>query len=223
MLINSLFASLQQQQRNTDKSETFAADYDARTANIGEILRQLSGTPTPELASKAQSSFAEALKSISDQFGAKQVSEYKPNILSSPSYTAATQAVKDQVGAYSTNLMSGLNTISNQITGIGTDTQGKVKASGKEITGGLQSQAQNYGAQAKQTAKEGTNLLGDISQRGAERFYNTLSVPFQAFQSASGNRAFSNMYNPDFMRLASAPPSVRSDVESMRGLYTYNV
>jgi hypothetical protein len=63
----------------------------------------------------------------------------------------------------------------------------------------------------------------DVSEEGAARLYKTLAAPVVGFNAVSTNPAFNLQYDPRAMGLASKPPTVRSDVDSMKNLYTYNV
>ena len=93
----------------------------------------------------------------------------------------------------------------------------------KAATQNLANLASSNVGSLRGTTAAGTGLLAGTSERGASRLYGTLSAPIQAFQSVQGSQAFSNLYNPYFMRMAAAPPTQRSDVGSMQGLYKYNV
>lgn len=68
-----------------------------------------------------------------------------------------------------------------------------------------------------------TNRLNQASQSGSARLYATLSAPITQFQKIAEDPAFNNLINQTFMSYASNPPTVTSDVESMKQLYTYNV
>jgi hypothetical protein len=68
--------------------------------------------------------------------------------------------------------------------------------------------------------KEGVQ---DVSEESSARLYKTLAAPILGFNAVSKNEAFNLQYDPRAMGLASKPPTVRSDVDSMKNLYTYNV
>jgi hypothetical protein len=68
-----------------------------------------------------------------------------------------------------------------------------------------------------------TENLGQVGSDMSNRLYSTLSAPQAAFTASALNPAFENLKNKDYMNFATKPPTVRSDVDSMRQLYTYNV
>jgi oligoendopeptidase F len=68
-----------------------------------------------------------------------------------------------------------------------------------------------------------TNRLNQASQAGSARLYAALSAPITQFRQISEDPAFNNLLNQTFMAYAANPPTVTSDVESMKPLYTYNV
>ncbi len=84
--------------------------------------------------------------------------------------------------------------------------------SAKRFAGMLSASLQDY-----------TNRLNAASQAGSARLYATLSAPITQFQKISEDPAFNNLLNATFMAYAANPPTVTSDVESMKPLYTYNV
>ena len=68
-----------------------------------------------------------------------------------------------------------------------------------------------------------TDRLNKASQAGSARLYAALSAPITQFQAIANDPAFNNLLDSTFMAYASNPPTVTSDVESMKQLYTYNV
>ena len=62
-----------------------------------------------------------------------------------------------------------------------------------------------------------------VSEEGSARLYQTLAAPILGFNAVSQNPAFNLQYDPRAMGLATKPPTIRSDVDSMKNLYTYNV
>ncbi len=109
----------------------------------------------------------------------------------------------------------------NTIAGIGTEYARQVakfdpnilaSASAKRFAGALSSSLQDY-----------TNRLNLVSQQGAAQMYRALAEPISKFRQISEDPAFNNLTNATYMEYATQPPTVRSDVESMKQLYTYNV
>lgn len=84
--------------------------------------------------------------------------------------------------------------------------------SAKRFAGVLSASLQDY-----------TNRLNAASRAGSARLYAALSAPVTQFQRIANDPAFNNLVDSTFMSYASNPPTVTSDVESMKGLYTYNV
>lgn len=80
------------------------------------------------------------------------------------------------------------------------------------LTGQLKGMAADY-------SQAVGNVAGDVSGR----LWDTLDAPEMAFTASSKNPAFENLLNPRYMNLVQQPPTVRSDVDSMKNLYTYNV
>ena len=85
-------------------------------------------------------------------------------------------------------------------------------ASAKRFAGTLSASMQDY-----------TNRLNMMSQQNAARMYQALAAPVSQFRQIAEDPAFNNLVNATFMQNATKPPTVRSDVESMKSLYTYNV
>jgi len=80
------------------------------------------------------------------------------------------------------------------------------------LTDSLRQSAGEFGQGVKKTSGE-----------GAARLYQTLAAPLVGFQAISTDPAFNLQYDQRSMGLATKPPTVRSDVDSMKPLYTYNV
>ena len=75
----------------------------------------------------------------------------------------------------------------------------------------------------KQSAGEFGQGVKKTSGEGAARLYQSLAAPLVGFQAISTDPAFNLQYDQRSMGLATKPPTVRSDVDSMKPLYTYNV
>jgi hypothetical protein len=84
--------------------------------------------------------------------------------------------------------------------------------SAKRFAGALSSSMNDY-----------TTRLNQASQAGSARLYAALSAPISKFQQIANDPAFNNLLDSTYMAYATNPPTVRSDVESMKSLYTYNV
>ena len=135
---------------------------------------------------------------------------------------------------YSTAVMKDMGTVNSALATaaeaasgrVGNQAAGYAKSAASTTKTGLENltniSASNVGS-LRSTTGAGTGLLSGTGQRGSERLYGTLATPIAAFQKIQGDQAFSNLYNPYFMRIASAPSTQRSDVGSMRDLYKYKV
>lgn len=75
----------------------------------------------------------------------------------------------------------------------------------------------------RQAGSEFREGVQAVSEEGSARLYKTLAAPIQQFSQTAMNPAFNLALDPRSMALASRPPTVRSDVDSMKQLYTYNV
>ena len=83
--------------------------------------------------------------------------------------------------------------------------------------------AKRFAGVLSASMKDYTNRLNALSQQGSARMYQALAAPITQFRQISEDPAFNNLVNSTFMEYATNPPTVRSDVESMKQLYTYNV
>jgi len=208
-------------------------DYISRQAGVLGGIDTLTGTKTSDLSKK----FRDYFKSTIDAAVAKHeasIKNFEPKLLSSPSYRNAMGAIGGQMQDYGTAVIKRMGDVNSSIATaaeasaqrVGTQGQKYAQAAVDTSQTATQNLANLAGANVtnlRNTTKGGSNLIGGTSERGATRLYGTLSAPIQAFQSVQGSQAFSNLYNPYFMRMAAAPPTQRSDVGSMQGLYKYNV
>lgn len=80
------------------------------------------------------------------------------------------------------------------------------------LTGALKESGQEFGKAVK-----------GVSEEGAARLYKTLTAPIAGFRNIEQDPAFNLQYDPRSMGLATRPPTIRSDVDSFKNLYTYNV
>jgi hypothetical protein len=83
--------------------------------------------------------------------------------------------------------------------------------------------AQRFAGALSASMHDYTNRLNMMSQQGAAQMYRAMAQPISQFRQISEDPAFNNLTNATFMEFATRPPTVRSDVESMKNLYTYNV
>jgi hypothetical protein len=72
---------------------------------------------------------------------------------------------------------------------------------------------------AQQYAQGISNVAGDVSGR----LYKTLDEPQKQFERLAGSAATNLQLDPMAMMMATRPKTIRSDVGSMKDLYTYNI
>lgn len=75
----------------------------------------------------------------------------------------------------------------------------------------------------RSAGKEYTTAMRGATDEAASRLYQALTAPIAGFESVANKPTFNKLYDPTYMNLASKPPTVQSDVESFKPLYTYNV
>lgn len=73
------------------------------------------------------------------------------------------------------------------------------------------------------SAKEFATGIDEAGTRSAARLYQALAAPVAGFEAIANKPAFNKLYDPTYMELAKKPPTVTSDVDSFKSLYTYNV
>lgn len=86
--------------------------------------------------------------------------------------------------------------------------------------------SQSYGQLTESlrgSAQEFTGGMNQASNLAASRLYQALAAPAAGFEAIANNPAFNKLQDPTFMELAKKPPTVQSDVNSFKQLYTYNV
>jgi len=218
---------------NTAKFAAEAARTKAeRNATLGR-LESLSGTATKDLSKQFLDYFNKVMTETTSKFS-KNLANYTPGLLGSASYKGAMDQIGGQMKNYSTAVMKDMGTVNSALATaaeasserVGSQASNYAKAAASTTKTGLENltniSASNVGS-LRNTTGAGTGLISGTGQRGSERLYGTLATPIAAFQKIQGDQAFSNLYNPYFMRIASAPSTQRSDVGSMRDLYKYNV
>jgi hypothetical protein len=72
---------------------------------------------------------------------------------------------------------------------------------------------------AQQYAQGISNVAGEVSGR----LYKTLDEPQKQFERLAGSAATNLQLDPMAMMMATRPKTIRSDVGSMKDLYTYNI
>lgn len=73
------------------------------------------------------------------------------------------------------------------------------------------------------SAQEFATGIDQAGSRSSARLYQALAAPVAGFEAIANKPAFNKLYDPTYMELAKKPPTVTSDVESFKPLYTYNV
>lgn len=198
-----------------------------------DAIKNLSGISTPEALAGYKKNFATVITGVSDAFS-KKLAGYTPGILASPSYTGMSSAIGKQLSDYGTKVLNDFGAIGTQVQNaglkssknLGAISQNYMRQINKAGTKGVQTTADlsnAYITSLQKMGSAGVTSLGGTSERGATRLYGTLAAPVASFQGVQGDSAFSNMVNSTFMKLATKPPTVQSDVGSMAGLYRYNV
>jgi len=81
-----------------------------------------------------------------------------------------------------------------------------------QLTGSLRGAAQEF-----------TGGIGQAADLSSSRLYQALASPAAGFEAIANRPAFNKLQDPTFMELAKKPPTVQSDVNSFKSLYTYNV
>ena len=73
------------------------------------------------------------------------------------------------------------------------------------------------------SASEYGRATDQTSARASSRLYEALAAPIVGFEAIANRPTFNKLYDPTYMELAKRPPTVTSDVDSLKPLYTYNV
>lgn len=74
-----------------------------------------------------------------------------------------------------------------------------------------------------QSAQQYAQGIGNVAGEVSSRLYNTLDEPQRQFERLAGSAATNLQLDPMAMMMATRPQTIRSDVNSMKGLYTYNI
>jgi hypothetical protein len=118
----------------------------------------------------------------------------------------------DYVKAMNETYYPGMQKVTNQYQSLLTQEPKLLgTASFNDLTNVLRQSAGEYG-QAVTTA----------SQMAGDRLYKTLGAPSAVSEDLATSTAANNLLNSTFMDVAKRPPTIRSDVESMKNLYTYD-
>ena len=75
----------------------------------------------------------------------------------------------------------------------------------------------------KGSAQEYTSGMRGATEDASARLYQALMAPSVSFDAVAQTPTFNKLYDPRFMSLATKPPTVQSDVDSMMGLLKVNV
>ena len=218
---------------NTANFAADAAKYKGeRNITLGK-LESLSGTATKDLSKQFRDYFNKIMSDATSKFSTA-LSNYTPGLLGSTSYKGSMAEIGGQMQNYSTAVMKDMGSVNSALataadassTRVGNQAINYANAAGSTATTGLTNlsslSASNIG-NLQNTTAAGASLLTGTGRSGSAKLYGALSAPIAAFQKIQGDQAFSNLYNPYLMRIASAPSLQRSDVGSMRDLYKYNV
>jgi hypothetical protein len=74
-----------------------------------------------------------------------------------------------------------------------------------------------------QGAQQYAQGVGDVARGVSGRLYQTLDAPKDVFSDLASSPATNLQLDPMAMMMATKPKTIRSDVGSMKNLYTYNV
>jgi hypothetical protein len=74
-----------------------------------------------------------------------------------------------------------------------------------------------------QSAQQYAQGIGDVAGQVSGRLYETLGAPQAVFEDLASSAATNVQLDPMAMMMATRPKTIRSDVSSMKNLYTYNV
>ena len=74
-----------------------------------------------------------------------------------------------------------------------------------------------------QSAQQYAQGIGDVAGQVSGRLYETLGAPQAVFEDLASSAATNVQLDPMAMMMATRPKTIRSDVGSMKNLYTYNV
>jgi hypothetical protein len=225
--------ALNQIYTNTAAAQASRATSKIEQQQFVDAIKNLSGISTPGALAEYKKNFATVITSVSDAYS-KKLTGYTPGILASPSYTGMSSAIGKQLSDYGTRVLNDFGAIGTQVQNAGAKSSSNLKAVSQDYmqqinksgTKGVKATADlsnAYITSLQGMGSAGVSSLGGTSERGATRLYGTLAAPVASFQGVQGDSAFSNMVNSTFMKLATKPPTVQSDVGSMAGLYRYNV
>jgi hypothetical protein len=74
-----------------------------------------------------------------------------------------------------------------------------------------------------QSAQQYAQGIGDVAGQVSGRLYETLGAPQAVFEDLTSSAATNLQRDPLAMMMATKPKTIRSDVGSMKDLYTYNI
>lgn len=168
-------------------------------------------------AALAQSIIADAIKKQQDvttqlqqqSQSYKQMSQQAQSELESTFGRTGAQALQD----YEKEFLTG-------IPAIKTEYEAKQKKGPELLSSDSYSQLTES---LRGSGKEYTTAMRGATDEASTRLYQALAAPIAGFEAVANKPAFNKLYDPRFMSLAQKPPTVQSDVDSFKSLYTYNV
>lgn len=160
--------ALSQQRKQQELAKASTERYEKGFAKQLEQISGLTGATLPQYIERTGKEFSDFYNTKGGELR-QSIGSFQPNLLNSESSRLASQAYRQMLGEYESNL-------GNLAAGV-------------------------------------TQRLQSVAEEAPERVFSRLSR----------NPAFNLQRDPEAMRLAGKPPTMRSDVESMKNLYTYNV
>ena len=130
-------------------------------------------------------------------------------------------------GASGTTLPDYISAIKQQFGNIPTieSTQQKYQQALSNFDPGLigSSSDQRLRQSLDQSARQYAQGIGNVAEQVSGRFYDTLGAPKTVFEDLASSAATNLQLDPMAMMMATKPKTIRSDVGSMKDLYTYNI
>lgn len=137
-------------------------------------------------------------------------------------YKSLKQEVSTLTGLAPKEAAQGFNeNFYKTIAGIGAAYAGQLAKYDPNVLGSQS--ARRFAGALKASLNDYTTRLNAVSREGSARMYQALAAPIAQFQRIAQDPAFNNLMDTTYMEYAKNPPTVTSDVESMKNLYTYNV
>jgi hypothetical protein len=141
--------------------------------------------------------------------------------------TKAKGQLKTLEGASGTTLPDYISAVKQQFGNIPTieATQQKYEQALSGFDPGLIGSAsdQRLRQSLTQSAQQYAQGIGDVAGQVSGRLYETLGAPQAVFEDLTSSAATNLQRDPLAMMMATKPKTIRSDVGSMKDLYTYNI